>query len=192
MTDRQTLRRDMRDARTTFVQSLSPAVRRALEAALARQLAPHIAGARILGSYAALNSEIDPQSAEQHCTAALAFPRAQPDTALTFHATPSAGLVPGYRGIMEPAADATPLRPDMLLVPLLAADRHGNRLGQGGGHYDRTLTALRASGPLIAIGIGWDIQLRSEIPAEPWDAPLDALATPTAFHWCRPAAMAQG
>jgi 5-formyltetrahydrofolate cyclo-ligase len=98
---------------------------------------------------------------------------------------PSANmLMPGLGGIPEPAADLPMVRPDLLLVPLLAVDRSGNRLGQGGGHYDRTLAALRATQPTIAIGLAWDVQLVDAVAAEPWDQPLDAIATPSAFLWC--------
>jgi 5-formyltetrahydrofolate cyclo-ligase len=91
-------------------------------------------------------------------------------------------LSPGYRGIPEPRPDLPAVRPDVVLVPLVAADRNGHRLGQGGGHYDRTLAALRAQGPVLAIGLAWDMQIMPDIPASPWDQPLDAIATPTAFH----------
>ena len=55
----------------------------------------------------------------------------------------------------------------------------GNRIGQGQGHYDRALARLRESGAVRTIGIGWDVQVwDSGIPADPWDVPLDAVATP--------------
>ena len=65
-----------------------------------------------------------------------------------------------------------------MLVPLVAIDGHGTRLGQGKGHYDRVLANLREHGALL-IGIGWQVQkLDATIPAEPWDVPLDGFASP--------------
>jgi 5-formyltetrahydrofolate cyclo-ligase len=183
--DRRALRRTARTARAALAASLSPPVRRGLESALAAITLPHLGPPAVLGSYAALGDEVDPAALEQAAEAlgwTLAFPRVVGDTPLTFHAVSYNSLEPGYRGLPEPPADSPTVRPDVLLVPLLAADLAGNRLGQGGGHYDRTLAALRASGPLLAIGLAWDVQLVPAVPAEPWDQPLDAIATPTAFH----------
>ncbi len=67
-------------------------------------------------------------------------------------------------------------------MPLLAVDRRGTRLGQGGGHYDRTLATLRAAGPVLAVGMAWDCQLVDALPTDPWDEPLDALATPSGWR----------
>ena len=65
-----------------------------------------------------------------------------------------------------------------MFVPLLAVDSRGNRLGQGGGHYDRALPALRDAGATI-IGVGWAVQLvDGDLPIDPWDVPLDGFAAP--------------
>jgi 5-formyltetrahydrofolate cyclo-ligase len=138
----------------------------------------------VLASYAALGDEIDPAQVEQAARAfgwQIAYPRVTGE-ALAFHLAERAALHPGYKGLPEPDAATHMVRPDALLVPLLAADRAGNRLGQGAGHYDRTLAALRADGAPLAIGLAWDVQLADSIAAAPWDQPLDAVATPTAFH----------
>lgn len=182
--DRKPLRRDARAARRAFVGSLNPAIRQTLEKALASQILPHLGPRGIIGSHAAAGDEIDPRAIEDAALALgwrLAFPRVT-DGPLSYHLARWSELAPGYKGIAEPSGDAPLSRPDVLLVPLLAADLAGNRLGQGGGHYDRTLAALRASGPVLAIGVCWDMQLSPYIPAAHWDQPLDAIATPTAFH----------
>lgn len=182
---RQALRRSARAARSAFVTALAAPIRRALESALAAATLPHLGAPAILASYAALGHELDPAPLESAAMSAgftLAFPRVRPDAPLAFHRATFADLSPGFRGIPEPASDSPEVRPDILLVPLLAADLSGARLGQGGGHYDRTLAALRAQGPVRAIGLAWDMQLVPHIPAQPWDQPLDAIATPTAFH----------
>src|SRR6185312_8294683 len=67
--------------------------------------------------------------------------------------------------------------PDFLLVPLLAFDRRGHRLGYGAGYYDRTLHALRARKPVVAVGIGYAAQEVAEIPLTPRDARLDLVLT---------------
>ena len=69
------------------------------------------------------------------------------------------------------------LRPEVLIVPLAGFDRAGNRLGYGGGFYDRTLAQLRASGPTLAIGFAYGVQEIRAIPVEVTDAPLDLIVT---------------
>lgn len=182
--DRKSLRRFARAARAAFVGTLNPAIRNALETALATQVLPHLGPPGILGSHAASGGEVGPRAIEEAAERLgwrIAYPRVA-DGPLNYHLVRWADLGPGYKGIAEPPPHAPLARPDVLLVPLVAADLCGNRLGQGGGHYDRTLAALRASGPVLAIGLCWDMQLGERIPAAPWDQPLDAIATPTAFH----------
>ncbi|MEM7170672.1 MAG: 5-formyltetrahydrofolate cyclo-ligase [Pseudomonadota bacterium] len=83
-------------------------------------------------------------------------------------------------GTLEPAPDKAELDPDILLVPLLAFDRAGYRLGYGGGFYDRTLARLRgASGPKgpIAAGLAFAGQEVDKVPREPTDQPLNRMIT---------------
>jgi 5-formyltetrahydrofolate cyclo-ligase len=178
-------RREARLARAAFVAALAPAVRRGLEAAMARQVLPRLPAAGTLATYAAVGDEIDPAPLEALAVAAgwtLAFPLVKPGTALSFHRTDFAALKPGVLGIPEPSPQSPVVRPDALLVPLLAFDLSGGRLGQGGGYYDRTLSQLRESGPVLAIGLAWDVQRVDRLACDAWDQPLDAVATPTAFH----------
>ncbi|TAK98080.1 MAG: 5-formyltetrahydrofolate cyclo-ligase [Rhodospirillaceae bacterium] len=86
-------------------------------------------------------------------------------------------LVAGPLGTAHPPPAAPVVDPDILLVPLVAFDRHGNRLGRGGGYYDRTLAALRAKRPVLAIGLAFDFQEVPEVPTEPDDQPLDMVIT---------------
>lgn len=105
-------------------------------------------------------------------------PRGQP---LTFCAwVPGAALRAGPMGTSEPlAGDA--IRPDVLLVPLLAFDRAGRRLGYGGGYYDRTLAALPGA---KAIGIAYAGQEMAEVPAGPQDFRLPLIATEAGVIVC--------
>jgi 5-formyltetrahydrofolate cyclo-ligase len=77
-------------------------------------------------------------------------------------------------GMHEPAAAASEMTPDVLLIPLLAFDARGTRLGYGGGFYDRTLASLKAK---RAIGIAYAGQETGELPCHDHDHPLDAVVT---------------
>lgn len=94
-------------------------------------------------------------------------------------------LIAGQWGIREPAATSKVLDPDMLLIPLVAFDRSGFRLGYGGGYYDRALERLRQKRDVVAVGIAFDEQMVDSIPREPHDQPLDRVLTPSGsmvFH----------
>ncbi len=88
-------------------------------------------------------------------------------------------LVPGPFGVAQPAADAAPVTPDVLFVPLVGFTADGARLGQGGGHYDRWLAAHPA---VPAIGLAWDCQLVDSLPREAHDRMLAAVVTPTRLY----------
>jgi 5-formyltetrahydrofolate cyclo-ligase len=80
-------------------------------------------------------------------------------------------------GIREPEMAAAALEPDIVIVPLLAFDRRGHRIGYGAGYYDITLTALRERKVVVAIGIAFAIQEIDAVPDEPGDARLDFVLT---------------
>jgi len=87
-------------------------------------------------------------------------------------------LRPGYRGIREPPADARPVDladVDLFVVPGMAFDRRGNRLGRGGGHYDRL---LQAAGPRARrIGLCYAERVLERIPVAPWDRSVQCIVT---------------
>jgi 5-formyltetrahydrofolate cyclo-ligase len=83
----------------------------------------------------------------------------------------------GQWGIREPKPEAPEVAPDIVLVPLAAFDRAGNRIGYGAGHYDRTLHALRAQKPVIAIGIAFAAQEMLRVPTDERDERLDLVLT---------------
>lgn len=91
--------------------------------------------------------------------------------------TPGEDLVKGIWGISIPAATAAAIEPDVLLVPMLAYDRRGYRLGYGGGFYDRTLVHLRAKKSVTAIGIAYHGQGVEEVPHDDLDQRLDYIMT---------------
>lgn len=90
---------------------------------------------------------------------------------------PGEPTAPGAYGIPEPLAQSPPVRPAALIVPLLTFDYAGHRLGYGGGFYDRALRALRAQGPILAIGLAFEAQKTDLLPAEPGDEALDVVVT---------------
>ena len=86
-------------------------------------------------------------------------------------------LAAGVWGIREPEPAALEVAPDILIVPLLAFDRAGQRVGYGAGYYDRTIVALRAKQAVLAIGLAFAAQEIAAVPATPHDAPLDLVLT---------------
>lgn len=86
-------------------------------------------------------------------------------------------MAAGPYGIREPLDDAPEIAPHVLLVPLLAFDRAGYRLGYGGGFYDRSLAALRDRGTAMAVGVAWAAQEVAAVPHDERDQPLDWVVT---------------
>jgi 5-formyltetrahydrofolate cyclo-ligase len=86
-------------------------------------------------------------------------------------------LAAGVWGIREPKPEAPQVDPDVVLVPLLAFDRAGARVGYGGGYYDLTLARLRARKPVMAVGVAYAIQEIEQVPTTPRDAVLDLVLT---------------
>lgn len=103
---------------------------------------------------------------------------------LTFrHWAPDTNLVAGTFGVMVPPDDAPVMIPDTIILPLLAFDRRGNRLGYGGGYYDRTLAALRAQKTVTAIGYGYAEQIcLFPLPRDEHDIRMDYIVTPQNLH----------
>lgn len=139
-------------------------------------LVPH--AGRVLSGYWPMRGEADPRPAMARHVGPVCLPvvtgRAVP---LLFRAWDGAALEPGPFGTSHPPESAPPLTPAILIVPLAAFDRDGNRIGYGGGYYDRTLQLLRESGPVAAIGLAFATQELPRIPAEAFDQPLDVIVT---------------
>ena len=137
-----------------------------------------LAPGTIVGGYHALPEEADPalllaRLVETGC--AVAFPRVTAkDQPLDFHHVPDGEvLAPGSFGIPEPLASWPRAVPDLLLVPLLAFDASGHRLGYGGGFYDRTIATLKAR----TVGIAYAGQESASIPHETHDRTLNMVLT---------------
>ena len=98
---------------------------------------------------------------------------------------PGDAMDSGVWGISEPKVDKAVLEPDILIVPLLAFDPRGMRLGYGGGYYDRTLAGLRARKEIVAVGIGYDQQEVADVPHLDYDERLDWVLTPSGPIRCQ-------
>lgn len=181
--DKAGLRQAMRAARKAFVATLDPTERVAMERALHAQLRPLIEQANIVGAYLPIGSEIDPLGAA-FAPDKIAFPAfSQSDERFRFRIGPP--VATGPHGIPQPGPMEPEVDPDLVLVPLLAVDPIGHRLGQGGGHYDRALAPLRARGTQL-IGIGWPLQrLEFSLPIDEWDVPLSGFASPSGLEMFR-------
>jgi 5-formyltetrahydrofolate cyclo-ligase len=135
-----------------------------------------------LAGYLPMRSEIDPlpaMAAAAQCGPVCAPVIMAQGAPLQFRRwTPDCALIMGTFGAQIPASGDW-ITPQVLIVPLLAFSRTGGRLGYGGGFYDRTLQALRAAGPVTAIGFAYAAQEDADLPLELTDQPLDLIVTET-------------
>jgi len=184
---KESLRRAALDARKAFVSTLSDADRALLEQRLAERLTSLFAGVSVVGGYCPLGSEISPLPAMEEARAVgaiVGYPCFH-NPAKPFRFLAGDPLEPGPFGMMQPAKRHPVVQPDLVLVPLIAIDHRGTRLGRGKGHYDRALVSLKKSGARL-IGVGWAMQrLADTIPADEWDVPLEAFASPQGIEWFR-------
>lgn len=175
---KRVLRLEMRASRRTLAAKAPDAADRA--AALAP--GARLAGARVVAGYAPQGAEIDPAPLMrrfEQAGARIALPVSlEPGAPLAFRAwRPHAELVRDAAGIMAPPPEAPALEPDLVIVPLLAFDRSGLRLGQGAGYFDRTLQELARRRAVFSLGLAYAGQEVAKVPAEEHDRRLDAILT---------------
>ena len=170
---------------------LPPDMRAAAAQTIAEQPVPcAVAAGAIVSGFMPLKSEINPMLLMRRLAdagAQLALPavagRGKPLTMRAFAF--GEPLVAGVWGIREPGPDAREVFPDIVIVPLLAFDRAGRRLGYGAGYYDMTITGLRARKPVIAVGIAFAAQEIPCVPTTARDAALDLVLTEHEVIDCR-------
>ncbi len=178
-TEKERLRREAIARR----DALPPEARQAAaEAIAARQFPLAIATGMIVSGFMPLKSEINPlplmrKLAAQGARLALPAVAGRGKPLVMREWVLGEPLDAGVWGIREPKPEAAELEPDILLVPLLAFDRAGHRIGYGAGYYDLTLAQLRARKPVIAVGLAFAAQEVAAVPATPRDARLDLVLT---------------
>jgi 5-formyltetrahydrofolate cyclo-ligase len=174
---------DLRSQVVALREALPLDVRKAaVDVIAARKFSLAIAPGTIVSGFMPLKSEINPLPLLQKLAEAgarLALPaiagRGKPLIMRTWEF--GAPLDRGQWGIREPKTDAPEVEPDILLVPLLAFDREGFRLGYGAGYYDMTIHRLRALKPVAAVGVAFAAQEVPKIPTTPRDERLDLVLT---------------
>jgi 5-formyltetrahydrofolate cyclo-ligase len=136
-------------------------------------------GKTCVAGYSAIGSEADPAELLDFASAqsiATALPYLADRTAMIeFRAwQPGDPLEPASFGFKQPISAAERVSPDLILLPLVGFDRAMNRLGQGAGHYDRTLAEWPDA---LRIGVAWSVQEVLAVPSDPWDIPMDGVFT---------------
>ncbi|MBW3616404.1 MAG: 5-formyltetrahydrofolate cyclo-ligase [Proteobacteria bacterium] len=107
----------------------------------------------------------------------------QLDAPLVFRAwRPGDALAPDLLGALAPLPGARPIEPELVIAPLLAFDADGNRLGQGGGYFDRTIAELHRRTKAVIVGLAYAGQEVPSLPVEAHDRPLDAVLTERGFR----------
>lgn len=156
--------------------------------AVARQLLalPAYGTAREVAAYLPVKNEVDAAIVARQALAdgkRLLLPRCRQDAPGLLDlgcVSCLSDVVPGRFGLLEPREELCrppeAFAPDLILVPGLAFDRLGRRLGFGGGYYDRLL-ALPMAANAFSVGLGFDFQLVAALPADPWDRPVAAVIT---------------
>jgi 5-formyltetrahydrofolate cyclo-ligase len=177
------LKTDLRKTALARRDALPPGERQAAATTIAGRPFPlPITPGVIVSGFSPLKSEINPLPLMRNLAgagASLALPvvagRGKP-LIMRAYAFGQA-LNEGVWGIREPKDDAPEVDPDILIVPLAAFDRNGNRIGYGAGYYDMTIKRLRALKPVVAVGIAYAAQEVAEVPTTERDARLDLVLT---------------
>ena len=180
--NKRDLRRRMRAKRIRLAHEIPDAAERAVEHLPDNRL-PAFAS---FAGYYALGAELNPSPLIRHLAgmgAFFALPVCEgPDRPLLFRMWESRDrLIPDALGVPAPPPWSQMMHPDLVIAPLLAFDRKGGRLGQGGGHYDRTLQGLRSNKKVFVLGLAYAGQELPEVPSEPHDQRLDAILTETGY-----------
>lgn len=180
-------RKDALRARQRLRGRPAPAAARAAGAAAARRVAelPAFAGAGRIALYAALADEIPTRPLFDLARGgglAVSFPRVEGEELVFAEVERWEDLVPGRYGVRQPHPQAPRCGPGRLIVvPGVAFDGHGRRLGRGRGYYDRTLAAAEARGAL-RVGLAYEAQIVEAVPVEPHDQPVDVVVTECGIH----------
>ena len=138
--------------------------------------------AKIVGAYFALGSEVTTELIIKHAKILgkkIALPRVEEDKITFYELSSTKSLIKGRFGIMEPPPYEKMSKIDLLIVPGIAFDKKGNRLGYGKGFYDRLVSGKRT----FSIGLAYSFQLLENLPHEKFDKRLDAIASEDGIHY---------
>jgi 5-formyltetrahydrofolate cyclo-ligase len=138
--------------------------------------------AKVVGAYFAFGSEVATELIIE-CAKILgkkiALPRVEEDKITFYELSSTRSLIRGRFGIMEPPPYGHMDEIDLLVVPGIAFDKKGNRLGYGKGFYDRLLSGKRT----FSIGLAYSFQLLENLPHDRYDKRLDAIASEDGIHY---------
>jgi 5-formyltetrahydrofolate cyclo-ligase len=138
--------------------------------------------AKVVGAYFAFGSEVTTESIiEQAKTLVkkIALPRVEEDKITFYELSSIKSLIRGRFGIMEPPPYVPISEIDILVVPGIAFDKTGNRLGYGKGYYDRLMSGKQT----FSIGLAYSFQLLENLPYDRYDKRLDAIASEDGLHY---------
>lgn len=177
--DKTQLRMIARKRRRNFVASIDPLAHRLAFKVLPSPLARRLEHARVVALYMGLDDEAPAQRlaaflATMDKTVALPRVLDRLGSMDFLRWRPDDQLFPGPFGTSHPEPGGGPVDPDVIIAPLLGFDRAMNRLGQGGGFYDR---AFARHPDALRIGLAWSCQELEDVPADPWDLPLHMVMT---------------
>jgi len=177
--DKTTLRTLARERRRAFLTSLDPLAHRLAFKAIPSPLARRLDGMHSIALYMGLDDEAPAQRLAPQLQAmgkTIALPRVIDRLgSMDFLAwSPEDQLFPGLYNTHHPEPSGPAVTPDVIIAPLLGFDRAMNRLGQGGGYYDRAFARYPDA---LRIGLAWSVQEHDALPADPWDLPLHIILT---------------
>ena len=172
------LREEYRRRRDAFYGQLDMATRGLAFRRPPTPLAELIERSECVALYSAIGSEAPTERLADYLAEigkTVAFPVCTADAPLEFRKVDNLDLLEaGFRDIAEPGEDCPSVSPDLIIAPMLAFDRSMQRLGQGGGHYDRTFERYPDA---IRIGLAWSVQETEDIPTDKHDKPLHMIVT---------------
>ncbi len=179
LSGKNALRAAYRKRRDEFCHALPKQVRNIAFSNWPSPARPFLTPGKIVAGYHAINSEADPAklldlATSLGCTLALPHVTGKLSPMRFLQYDSQMALEPSVFGLKQPPIDNAQVTPDVVLVPLIAFDRSGSRLGQGAGHYDRALSLLDGA---IKIGLAWSCQEADALETDVWDIPLDAILT---------------
>ncbi|WP_340265258.1 5-formyltetrahydrofolate cyclo-ligase [Sphingobium mellinum] len=177
--DKTALRSLARERRRSFVSTLDALAHRLAFKAIPSPLARRLGEAQTVALYMGLDDEapaqrLVPQLAAMGKSLALPHVLDRLGSMEFLGWTPDDQLLPGLYGTHHPEPSGAPVAPDVIIAPMLGFDRAMNRLGQGGGYYDRAFARYPDA---LRIGLAWSVQEQASLPADPWDLPLDVILT---------------